>query len=616
MAKTRDDEIYEKGVKEGQRGGIFDDFIEGNIPAGSREEKIYKDGYWYGQEHRYGPEGRYHTWDSRGSNDPKDKREERGERKRETKSDSSETKSDPYFYGRDNDRSYTDTGESFSYGASGFGYGVLFLICVVIFFAAGFDKVIENEVIKKIWPTYQTRAEKALKQKQEWEQWKYFSTSSDKWLKTSGTTPFIPGAIIVVSHHESGYSIIYSVNPNTSRANSITHFPRRITNLSLSSDGEKIAFIAGQENNEIYVMNSDGTNIRRVTKTTDGSAYREITWSSSPSFILATRQDHPYAKTIWMIERDRNQPHMIIPTYEEYANKWVPESKKQHFTFYSCESPSVSPDGKKLAFVRNEYSGSLSWAFQKRSQICLKELKSAFGPGHDKETYLKDFGAARVRLGPQAWSPDGNKIVFQISFGEKDSIGIWNLRNWSSLSEPEWLKVPGKNPSWSLDGKWIAFNDGKGAVYAYEITSENIVKIAGPKFNGKPGEIPLWISSVKSTNKEDGDGTNEIIALPKYSTTRTTILRSSDKGKTWNTFLSVDNIPTLAIALVDSVTVNDAQSISVKLRGWVNEVIETRDGGRTWELINYHGRCYGSKTASLRTQDGGRTWQKIDVRYR
>ena len=73
MAKTRDDEIHEKGVQQGQRGGFLDDLVMGNIPAVSKDEKIFKDGYTYGAQHRYGKEGRFHTWNGKGSNDPKSK---------------------------------------------------------------------------------------------------------------------------------------------------------------------------------------------------------------------------------------------------------------------------------------------------------------------------------------------------------------------------------------------------------------------------------------------------------------------------------------------------------------------------------------------------------------
>lgn len=84
MGKTRKDKAYERGVRDGQRGDLLEDFTMGwsfgdLIPGSEKREKeweAYKKGYEYGVDHRYGPEGRYHTWDNRGTNDPKPRREE------------------------------------------------------------------------------------------------------------------------------------------------------------------------------------------------------------------------------------------------------------------------------------------------------------------------------------------------------------------------------------------------------------------------------------------------------------------------------------------------------------------------------------------------------------
>lgn len=59
MAKTRDDEIYEKGVRDGQNGGFFDDLIQGNVPGSGREGEIYDKGYKEGAKDRHDPGRRW-----------------------------------------------------------------------------------------------------------------------------------------------------------------------------------------------------------------------------------------------------------------------------------------------------------------------------------------------------------------------------------------------------------------------------------------------------------------------------------------------------------------------------------------------------------------------------
>jgi Tol biopolymer transport system component len=523
------------------------------------------------------------------------------------------------------DSKESSAGRCSSEGGGGGGGGGGFLVgFVVVIFLIGFvihildDLVIpkiETDVIKKIWPTYETSSEKTLRvkqeQKQKEQQWESFTLNSEEWLVPLKAVSSISEKIIFISSSEKGGVGIYLINPTTGDIVNLTEqYLGEIKNLALSPDSKKIVFISSQgERNTVRVLDPDGTKIVAVKPEKDFIETEAVRLSSS--MILFTRQNHPYVKTIWMINLlNPYGMQMMIPSIYEYNNDWVEASKRSMFTFFSCENPTVSPKRDKIAFVKRAYGGTLASVLSCDNRIIVKDLQK------NKEFKPKYFGAKVVQLGPQAWSPDGNKIAFSASLSDKCKNGIGILEiNKQSVGKITWLNVSGKNPAWSLDGKWIAF-DNEGTIYAFEVASGNVRKIVGPKFNGIQGENPLWILPVISTNSEHRNEISKVITIPKYSTTRTTFLRSLDDGKTWDTLLSVNNMPTLAIALIDSVAVNDSQSISVKLRGWVNEAIETEDGGKTWELINYHGKYYGSKTASLRTYDGGRTWQKLNVQYR
>lgn len=52
MTKSRDDEIYERGVHEGQNAGFLDRFAESLTPKTSREDDIRYSGYVYGLENK------------------------------------------------------------------------------------------------------------------------------------------------------------------------------------------------------------------------------------------------------------------------------------------------------------------------------------------------------------------------------------------------------------------------------------------------------------------------------------------------------------------------------------------------------------------------------------
>lgn len=350
-----------------------------------------------------------------------------------------------------------------------------------------------DALINKIYPAYETTAERALKQKQKWARWEQFTSNSAKWLATPKNLLSLPGKIIFISSENRE---IYSVNPNNGKRpiNLTRCFSGNIVAAAPSLDGGKIAFIANREGESgIYMMNSNGTQITRVAKTNDGYTNMELTWFSS-SVIFVVRKIPPYSKTIWEVEISHSQDSlamlsMVIPTCEEYNGKWVEEGNRRGGAkFYSCDDPSVSPDRERLAYVKDEYASfdpGIIPAQKASSQIIVKE---------GTEFTHKDFGAAIVHLGPQAWSPCENKLVFHMSYSGKDRIGILELKEsiFGKRLSILWLDVTGNNPAWSPDGKWIAF-DNEGTIYAVKVKSGNVRKIVGPKFSGKSGQNPLWV---------------------------------------------------------------------------------------------------------------------------
>lgn len=95
MVKTRNDEEYEAGVSAGQQGSFLDDLIQGQMGSDSPFNK----GYEFGAQHRYGPDGRYHTYDNRGSNDNKNEKVEDSRIGGSSKSKESSSSSGSSSYG-------------------------------------------------------------------------------------------------------------------------------------------------------------------------------------------------------------------------------------------------------------------------------------------------------------------------------------------------------------------------------------------------------------------------------------------------------------------------------------------------------------------------------------
>lgn len=153
---------------------------------------------------------------------------------------------------------------------------------------------------------------------------------------------------------------------------------------SWSPDGTTIAFARPDSNgiSEIYVMNSDGSNVRQLT--TDATGSVNPNWSPDSSKIVFgnIRRDGDDETEIYVMNADGSNQHMIYDPPADNSN-----------TGY----PTWSPDGHKIAF-----------------RHLLKVYKmNADGTGVTQVSNGQGF----VGLSSLAWSPDNLRIAFSYSDG-------------------------------------------------------------------------------------------------------------------------------------------------------------------------------------------------------
>ena len=150
-----------------------------------------------------------------------------------------------------------------------------------------------------------------------------------------------------------------------------------------SPDGKQIAFMSGRDGNpEIYAMNVDGSNLRRLTNTQAGDS--SPTWSPSGSQIAFTSDrtgkaqiyvmnssDGSGVRRLTVDESEADRPTWSPPPFNEiaYAASTGPgydikvlvvstgEVKRLTFGEGSNEGPAWAPGGKHLAFTSTRAGG-------------------------------------------------------------------------------------------------------------------------------------------------------------------------------------------------------------------------------------------------------------------
>ena len=205
---------------------------------------------------------------------------------------------------------------------------------------------------------------------------------------------------------------------------------------SWSPDGSKIAFgFSIMENlynfkDDIYVMDADGTN--RTKLTDDGCSYCP-SWSHDGSKIVFRSHRDGY-QAIYIMNADGSN-QTLIPNS---SGGW---------------GPSLSPDGSKIAFKKGSQIYTMNT--DGTDQICLTN-NSAIN-------------------GKPVWSPDGTKIAFQSDIFELPQLmGIYVMNaDGSNLTR---LDV-GSDPSWSPDGSKIAFEDIGSRLFIMNSDGSNKIKL-------------------------------------------------------------------------------------------------------------------------------------------
>ncbi len=226
--------------------------------------------------------------------------------------------------------------------------------------------------------------------------------------------------------------------------------------VDLTSLSGRIVFDNFQE---IWVINADGTGLRRLTQ----SPWPEFDPTLSPDgrFIVYRAEPHEYPE-LWVMNADGSGQHRLtrdggFPTWSPdgsviaYApgggpsgRSWIailnPDGsgkRRLPHTDYG-EYPSWSPDGKRIAFNSNLSGEALMYIVDVDGSRVVD--LSRVGEGHEV-----------------AWSPDGRSILFASHRDHSDNFNDIYVMHPDGSGVRRLTRAGGETPAWSPDGRYIVF---------------------------------------------------------------------------------------------------------------------------------------------------------------
>jgi Tol biopolymer transport system component len=236
---------------------------------------------------------------------------------------------------------------------------------------------------------------------------------------------------IVFSSNRDGNNEIYIMNADGSNQTNLTQNPADDHTPVVSPNGTQIAFVSNRTGNyQIYVINTDGTQVTNLSRNNQQDGSRPSggeLWISYRKPLLWT---HDGKQIIFGASDD------------QFYTMDADGSNRQHLRDFRAPFPEPSPDGKLVAFLDNT-------------------VKSEHGSGPVLVVENADGSSRHQFTDPSAsnvlgfnWSPDSQQVAYPYSgrilisrADGSESRVIWDAGQFG----PD-------VPTWSLDGQFVAFH--------------------------------------------------------------------------------------------------------------------------------------------------------------
>lgn len=261
-----------------------------------------------------------------------------------------------------------------------------------------------------------------------------------------------PRGLLLVVRGTGPAAEIYVIRPDGTERRQLTRNAVLDGVPDWSPDGRQIVFVSARDSTpgaptrrpEIFLMNRDGSGVRRIHETTDVAWHPR--WSPDGQRIAFERYDRSVSKfRPYVMNADGSNVQLLSSAPgENFSVEW-------------------SPVGTRLLFLSNR-PPRFWWTMY---------VMRVDGSG---EQQLAGDSACTTNVSDPRWSPDGSQIAYVCLSNSEPAI--YTIR--ADGTDPVQLTAPGWGPVWSPDGRELAFSshrDGESHVYVRDMASGAVSRL-------------------------------------------------------------------------------------------------------------------------------------------
>jgi len=270
----------------------------------------------------------------------------------------------------------------------------------------------------------------------------------------------LTGYKLLVTSVRTGDTEIFVVDPQTGDARNLTRSPTSEDRYpAWSHDGSRVTFTSDRDGTfNLYVMEADGKNVRRLTDEKPPAVAYMPSWSGNGEQIVFGL-DRGGRGLMASVAPDGSTFRILGPGRD----------------------PCISPHGKRIAFTKRVNRGFCVFAMDADGRN-VRQLTA-----HENE-----IGAVLP-----TWSPDAKKILYADQVGDALEIFVCdadgkNVKQLTSLGKIS------ASAAWSPDMKWISFRVTDTAYWRSEEAKERAYR------EKRPDKRPVWVMGADGSNGSGG----------------------------------------------------------------------------------------------------------------